>query len=190
MISTVEDKQAPAKRRVDWTARVTATCTAPAETVYEIVSDLQSHPRWNGPRRPGGHGMLTMDAPTGPGIPGTEFRSTGSEPEGIFSDRSVVTQAVRPRLFEYVTDARAVNKAGRQTTALTAVYRYEVEPTSAGSVVTFEGHFTEFAGELTTVMALPGLGQVALWVVRRALRRGLTGLVSAAEERQANVVSK
>ncbi len=181
MVSTIDEKGGKAKQRVDWSARVSGRCQAPPEAVYDRVADLRTHPEWNRPERPGAKGMLSMDAPDGPARVGEEFRSTGLEMEGTWRDQSVVTQAERPRLLEYVTTGRAVAKSGRQSAALTAVYRYEMKPAGSGSSVSLSVHITEFAGEMNGMMAVPGLRQIALLMTRWMLRRGLGRLIAAAE---------
>ncbi len=173
MVSTIDEKGGKAKQRVDWSARVSGRCQAPPEAVYDRVADLRTHPEWNRPERPGAKGMLSMDAPDGPARVDEEFRSTGLEMEGTWRDQSVVTQAERPRLLEYVTTGRAVAKSGRQSAALTAVYRYEMKPAGSGSSVSLSVHITEFAGEMNGMMAVPGLRQIALLMTRWMLRRGL-----------------
>lgn len=181
MVTTHEEKRGTNKRRVDWTARVTVACHAPAEVVYDLVADLRRHPDWNGPDREGGKGMLSMEAPAGPAEVGAEFQSSGLETEGTWRDESVVTQADRPRLLEYVTTGHAVGKSGRQSAALTVVYRYEVEPAGTGSAISLSAHVTESAGEMNAMMAVPGLRQVARFMTRTMLRRGLRRLAAAAE---------
>src|SRR5713226_1535722 len=167
MVSTIDEKGGKAKQRVDWSARVRGRCQAQPEAVYDRVADLRTHPEWNRPERPA--------------RVGEEFRSTGLEMEGTWRDQSVVTQAERPRLLEYVTTGRAVAKSGRQSAALTAVYRYEMKPAGSGSSVSLSVHITEFAGEMNGMMAVPGFRQIALLMTRRMLRCGLRRLIAAAE---------
>ena len=73
--------------------RVEATSRASAETVYAVLADLSTHTVWAGERQGKRTRLLTIDAPAGPAVVGTEFSSTGSDPMGSFSDRSVVTEA-------------------------------------------------------------------------------------------------
>ena len=45
-----------------------------------------------------------MEASADPAVVGTEFHSTGDDPMGSFTDRSVVTEATSPSVFEFVTE--------------------------------------------------------------------------------------
>jgi len=181
MVSKIDEMGPKPKVRVDWTARVSGHCQSPPEVVYDRVADLRTHPQWNGPARPGGRGMLTMDAPAGPARVGSEFWSTGLEMDGRWNDSSVVTLADRPRLLEYVTNGSATGRSGRQSVALTAVYRYEITPAGSGSLVSLSIHITESAGEMNGMMAVPGLRQIGVLMTRSMLRRGLSGLIAAAD---------
>ncbi len=80
-------------------------CGAPAEVVYGLLADLQSHLEWAGRRQNETTRLLTMDAPPGPAQVGTEFRTTGSDGKvARWEDRSVVTEATPDGLFEFVSD--------------------------------------------------------------------------------------
>ncbi|MBA3738496.1 MAG: hypothetical protein H0W97_07990 [Actinobacteria bacterium] len=77
----------------DLVVRVEATSRATTEAVYAVLADLSSHTVWAGERQGKRTRLLTIDALAGPAAVGTEFHSTGSDPMGTFSDRSVVTEA-------------------------------------------------------------------------------------------------
>ena len=80
---------------------------APAEAVYTLLAEIRSHLEWAGTRQPKQNfRLLSIEAPEGLASVGTEFSSAGADPMGRFADSSVVTEASRPGLFEFVTEAR------------------------------------------------------------------------------------
>jgi hypothetical protein len=104
-------------RRTAWRNPVLGfegSCRAPAEVVYDLLADLQSHLDWAGQRQlETTTRLLTLTAPPGPAGVGVEFLSTGSDGKlARWSDRSVVTEATRPEVFEFVTDGRRRGKPG------------------------------------------------------------------------------
>src|SRR5438094_297062 len=97
-------------RRTAWrnpVLRFEGFCGAPAEDLYDLLADLQSHLEWAGQRQLETTRLLTLEAPPTPAGVGTEFFSTGSDGKvARWSDRSVVTEATRPEVFEFVTEGR------------------------------------------------------------------------------------
>lgn len=87
-------------RRTAWrnpVLRFEGSCRAPAELVYDLLADLQSHLEWAGQRQLETTRLLTLAAPPGPAGVGVEFLTTGSDGKvARWSDRSVVTEATRP----------------------------------------------------------------------------------------------
>jgi hypothetical protein len=78
---------------------------------------------------------------------GVEFRSTGSDGKiARWSDRSVVTEATRPEVFEFVTDGRRQAKPGRRPWRCTAVHRYVIAPKAGGCKVTYTEDLTRLDG--------------------------------------------
>jgi hypothetical protein len=93
--------------------RFAAACTAPAEVVYDQLADLASHLEWAGATQSEITRLLTLDAPSGPATVGVEFFTTGTDGRvARWTDRSVVTEATRPEVFEFVTQARRDGKPG------------------------------------------------------------------------------
>ncbi len=123
-------------RRTKWrnpVLRFEESCRAPAQVVYELLADLQSHLEWGGRRQFETTRLLTMQAPPGPAGVGTEFFTTGSDGKvAQWSDRSVVTEATSPEVFEFVTEGRRQGKSGSRPWLSTAVHRYEIAPGSGG----------------------------------------------------------
>lgn len=164
--------------------RFQATTPAPAEAVYDLLADLPSHAVWGGERQLETTRLLTMDAPDGPASVGTEFVTTGTDGKvARFTDRSVVTEADRPAVFEFVTDSRRQGKPGSSPWELTLVHRYEVAaaPTT-GSRVVYTEEITRMYGA-PAAFALPGLRRIVFFVAARYMRRGFDALLAMAEER-------
>src|SRR2546425_8196542 len=105
-------------------------CRAPAEAVYDVLADLRTHMDWGGSWHPSKTQRLqSMDAPQGPATVGMEFWSVGTTSAGSWHDRSRVTEARRPSLFEFVTDGVLRDGQGRDRMSLHATHRYELDAT-------------------------------------------------------------
>jgi len=118
--------------------RLNRLSSAPPEVVYEILSDLTTHLTWAGAQQSSDFRLLSLEGPPGPATTGTVFTSTGTIPMSShrFEDRSQVTEAVRPRTFEFLTHA-TVHRGERSMDA-TYRHRYEIAPAAGGSMVTYE----------------------------------------------------
>lgn len=170
--------------------RFEGTTRAPAEAVYGLLADLQSHLDWAGARQLETTRLLTLEAPAGSAGVGTEFFTTGSDGKvARWSDRSVVTEATRPEVFEFVTEGRRQGKPGTEPWRFTAVNRYEIAPDAAGgSRVTFTQQVTRWDGA-PKVLVIPGLMRLLFRYSSKYMRRGFDGLLAMAEERSAMMVS-
>jgi Polyketide cyclase / dehydrase and lipid transport len=170
------------KREIE--VRVEVSTRAPADAVYDTLADIGTHVRWAGEMQKPRNHLLTVDAPAGPAMVGSEFTSTGVAPEGRYADRSVVTEATRSSVFEFVTEAHLVTKKGK-TADLTNVSRYEITPTAGGSRVSSTIR-TVRASALPGVLGLLNVGLLAP-ILRKdseaMVRRGLENLAAVAEER-------
>jgi Polyketide cyclase / dehydrase and lipid transport len=170
------------KREIE--VRVVRESRASAEQVFDVLADLRTHLLWAGERQKGTTRLLTLEAPEGPASVGTEFTTTGADPMGGFTDRSVVTEATRPSAFEFVTEARLVTKRGK-VADWTNVHRYELIPSASGCRITY----TIRIARISSLPAPLALFNVRLLsgVVRKAsqgvARRGLDNLAKVAEER-------
>jgi hypothetical protein len=173
-------------RRTPWRNPVLTfegACRAPAETVYDLLSDLRSHLDWAGRRQSETTRLTTLEAPGGPATVGTEFSTTGSDGKvARWTDRSVVTEASRPLVFEFVTEGRREGKAGSRPWLLTAVHRYEISPEPRGCRVTYTEELIRLEGapRLLFSRLLSGL---VFKVSAKYMRRGFQGLLDLAEER-------
>ena len=159
-------------------------CAAPAEAVYDVLADLRSHAVWGGERQPKGMRIVSIDAPEEPATVGTEFTSEGIDRIGRFTDRSVVTEASRPELFEFVTEAHLETK--KVLVDWTIVHRYRITRAGSRCRVTY-------SVRVLRISALPGplafLRMPLLSVIMRKAwasiaKRGVRNLVRLVEERQ------
>ena len=167
----------------DLVVRVEATSRASTEAVYAVLANLPSHTVWAGERQEKRTRLLTIDAPAGPAVVGTEFRSTGADPMGTFSDRSVVTEATPGMAFEFVTEARLTTKKGIAT-HWTNTERYELEPTTDGCRVVCTSRVTRISSLPGTlgIFNIPGLRALGLAVSAKVSRRSVRNLARVAEE--------
>jgi hypothetical protein len=174
------------QRGVPWhnpVLRFEESCRAPAEAVYDLLADLRTHLEWAGQRQGETTRLLSVEAPAGPAAVGTEFHTTGSDGKvARWSDRSVVTDATRPRVFEFVTEGVRQGKAGSRPWALTAVHRYEITPEGRGCRVTYTEELTRLDGAPKLLFG-PGINRLVFRVSAKYVRRGFHGLLALAEER-------
>jgi hypothetical protein len=176
--------RANALRRGDRAIRVQQESTAPAEVVWGVLADLRTHASWGGQRQKPKTRILTIDAPEGVATVGTEFATTGADPMGRFLDRSVVTEVIRPSVFEFVTEASLETKRGRRSD-WTVVHRYELEPAALGSRIAYTmriARISELPG-LLAIFNVPWLSGLALQGSAGVARRGIRNLAALAEER-------
>ncbi|MGA9161089.1 MAG: hypothetical protein WB297_09545 [Actinomycetota bacterium] len=161
------------------------TTTAPAGIVYDRLADVRNHLEWGGKMQPKQNfRLLSVDAPEGPALVGTEFRSTGADAMGRFADSSVVTEATRPSVLEFVTEARLSIKKG-EVVEWTNIHRYELTPQGEGCRISYTlrtVRISELPGALA-MFRVPGLRSLALRMSGSFARKGLRNLVKLAEER-------
>ena len=173
-------------RRTKWrnpVLRFEESCRAPAQVVYELLADLQSHLEWGGRRQFETTRLLTMQAPPGPAGVGTEFFTTGSDGKvAQWSDRSVVTEATSPEVFEFVTEGRRQGKSGSRPWLSTAVHRYEIALGSGGCHVIYTEQLTRLTGAPRILLA-PGINRIMFQISAKYMRRGFQALLAVAEER-------
>lgn len=157
---------------------------APADVVYDLLAEIRTHLEWAGTRQPKENfRLLTVEAPEGAASVGTEFSSTGADPMGRFADSSVVTEASRPDLFEFVTEAGLSTKG--KVAEWTNIHRYEIAPHSPGCRISYTlrvVRISELPGEMA-MFKVPGLRSLGLKISASFARRGLRNLARLAEER-------
>jgi hypothetical protein len=174
----------------EWVVRVEEPCRATAGTVYELLADLRSHAIWAGERQRRNTRLLSVEAPESPAVVGTEFHTTGADPMGSFSDRSVVTEATPGRVLEFVTEAHLQTKKGKSVD-WTNVHRYELSPERDGCRITYTIRVTRIS-ELVGMLAafrIPGLRRLTSKASGAVARRGVRNLARMAEERDRGLVA-
>lgn len=161
------------------------SCRAPAEVVYDLLADIRSHLEWGGTKQPKKtFRLLSLDAPDGPATVGTEFQSTGADAMGRFADTSVVTEALRPGVFEFVTEARLALKKGT-VVEWTIVHRYELTTRPDGCRIAYTyrmARISSLPGALA-LFRVPGLRALLLKVSASYAGRGVRNLAEMAEAR-------
>lgn len=166
------------------TVRLEETSRAPADAVYDLLVDISSHLEWGGRQQKKTYRLLSVVAPDGPARIGTEFRSTGADAMGTFADSSVVTEATRPGLFEFVTEAKLSTKKG-PVVEWTTVHRYEIATQADGCTIDYSFRtvrMSKLPGALVA-FKIPGLRGIGLRMGGSNLRKGLRNLARLAEER-------
>ncbi len=160
--------------------RLVEASRAPAEVVYDLLADLKTHLEWGGRRQKSKKFRLTsMEAAEEQAGVGREFRTTGQDPAGTFTDSSVVTEATRPEVFEFVTQARLQPKRG-ELLEWTNVHRYEIARRGSGCEVAYTVRVMRLSRMPWWTKAWArGLAQK---ISGSYARGGLRGLVRMAEE--------
>jgi hypothetical protein len=163
--------------------RFEGSTRAPAGAVYDLLTDLPSHLDWAGQQQLESTRLLSLEAPSGPAGVGTEFHSTGTDGKAArWVDRSVVTEASRPEVFEFVTEGRRQGKPGSSPWLCTAVHRYEITPQAGGCRVVYTEQITRFDGAPRILLTRP-VSRLMFRVSAKYMRRGFTALLTLAEQR-------
>ena len=164
--------------------RLEESSKAPAGAVYDLLADIPSHLEWGGRQQKKKYRLLSIVAPEGPARVGTEFASTGADAMGEFADSSVVTEATRPGLFEFVTEAKLSTKKG-PVVEWTTVHRYEIASLGEGCRIAYTFRtvrMSELPGALVA-FKIPGLRAILLRLGGSNLRKGFRNLARLAEQR-------
>jgi len=164
--------------------RVEERSAAPADVAYDVLTDLPSLLVWAGERQGKKTRLTSIEASDGPVVVGTEFTTTGADPMGRFRDTSVVTEASRPTVFEFVTEATLTTKKG-SASHWTGVHRYEIANDGDGCLITYRERITrmsEMSGSLAVFNA-PVLSGLVLRFAKRITRKSVRNLARLAEER-------
>lgn len=166
--------------RREVTVTVREHSTAPARAVFDVLADLPGHPGWGGAVATT---LLSMEAPRGQAAAGTEFTSTAEDAIHRFRDSSVVTEAVRPSKFEWVTESALESKKNRTPADWLLVHRYEIRPDGTQSHVTYTWRLVRATAVpgLLAMFGIPVLRSLAARGWARASRAGLRRLIAAAE---------
>jgi hypothetical protein len=132
--------------RIDFPdVEVSVDASVPPDRIYATLIDLSTHTTWSGTMLGKHHGLRSLEAPGSPATVGTEFHSTGADPLGSFTDRSIVTEATPSSAFEFVTEGHLARKKPTQPACETRITnRYEIAPDGSGSTITFRAHVTRW----------------------------------------------
>jgi hypothetical protein len=173
-----------ALKRGEFEVRVERSTPASPTDVYDVLADLRSHAIWGGEWAKEKMRLVQVDAPEGAATVGVEFTTVGVDLMGRFDDRSVVTEATRPSVFEFVTEA--VLTAKREATSeWTLIHRYELSPSHGGTRIDYTSRVTRISNLIgpMRLFDVPVLSWFALKGAASAERRGIKNLVRLAEER-------
>ena len=155
-----------------------------AEQVYGALADLSRHAVWGGTaKQKKNYGLTSIDAPAGAASVGTEFRSTGVDPMGSSSDRSVVTEASRPGLFEWVTEGHLTpKKSAKPACDTTITHRFEVESTGEGCTVTYRAHIARWTNPPAALTSRL-MGPLVRAMMSSYTKKMLHNLIASADQR-------
>lgn len=152
----------------------------PADIVFDVLANLPNHMEWGGAEA---STLLSMQAPIGLATVGTEFTSTAEDRICRMQDSSVVTEALRPRTFERVTESALESKKYGTRAGWLLVHRYEIESKVDQSEITYTCRLVRASG-LPGVLSMFGFPLLRSFAARewaRANRGGLRRLIAAAE---------
>jgi hypothetical protein len=161
-----------------------ADSRASREAVYDVLTDAGTYLEWAGRQQPRYFRLLSLDTHDGRLVAGATFSSTGSIPGSRrrFDDRSRVTVAERPSVFEFVTEATV---PGRRPMRATYRHRYELEGNGDGCRVRYTFRQEDLVDPMLR-LGLPIVRDMS-WKVGMPMmmRPGLRNLVRVAEARAA-----
>ena len=154
--------------------------TVPADIVFDVLANLSHHMLWGGADA---STLLSMQAPPGQATAGTEFTSTAEDRICRMRDSSVVTEALRPWMFERVTESAVESKKHGTKASWLLVHRYEIEAAAEQSDVSYTCRLVRASGlpGPLAMFGFPVLRSLAMHEWARANKEGLGRLIAAAE---------
>jgi hypothetical protein len=165
---------------------------ASPEQVFDLLTNLSSHLEFNGNDQAPNFRLLTLESEQGLATVGSTFTSTGSIPftRRRWADVSTVTEASRPRVFAFRTEATVPFEDGTRMEA-TLLHRYELTPAANGCRIDYTVEQTRLEHGMWR-LSWPVMRSV-MWRVGIPMmaRRGLRALARRAEAgaRQSSEVS-
>src|SRR5215213_2093409 len=107
---------------------------ASPEQIYDLLANPSSHLVWNGTDQASNLRLLTVRSESAPATVGSIFVSTGTIPfsSRTWEDRSTLTEADRPHVFEFQTEGTVAFQNGDHMEA-TFLHRYVIESALNGS---------------------------------------------------------
>lgn len=162
---------------------VSASASVPPARLYATLPNLSTHTTWAGSMHgKKNFGLRTLQASADPAIVGTEFHSTGDDPMGLFTDRSVVTEATSSSVFEFVTEGHLEpKKQGKPACDTRITYRFEIAPAGAGSTVTYRVHISKWTNA-PVVLRSAALQPIARMATKSYAKKMLRNLTTYAAE--------
>ncbi len=165
---------------------LSARASAPPARIYATLAGLSTHTTWAGSMHgKKNFGLRTLVASSEPAVVGTEFRSTGDDPMGSFTDRSVVTEATDPSVFEFVTEGHLEPKThGKPACDTRITYRFETALADTGSTVTYRLHISKWTNAprmLRSAMLRP-IARIATRNYAKEMLRNLANYAATTEE--------
>ena len=161
---------------------VSASANVPPERIYATLADLSTHTTWAGSmHNKKNFGLRALEAEAGPAVVGTEFRSRGDDPMGTFTDRSVVTEATNPSVFEFVTEGHLEpKKQGKAACDTRITYRFEIAPAEPGTTVTYRVHISKWTNAPAVLRSalLRPIARMATKSYAKKMLRNLTTYVA------------
>lgn len=150
--------------------------------IFATLADLSTHTTWAGSMHgKKNFGLRSLVASASPAVVGTEFRSTGADPMGSFTDRSVVTEATSPSVFEFVTEGHLEpKKQGKRGCDTRITHRFEIEPAGTGTSVTYRLHISRWTNAPAVLRAavLRPIARLATNSYAKKMLRNLTTYAS------------
>lgn len=157
---------------------VSASASVPPARLFATLADLSTHTTWAGSMHgKKKFGLRTLEASAEQAVVGTEFHSTGADPMGSFTDRSVVTEASSPSVFEFVTEGHLEpKKQGKLACDTRITYRFEIAPAGTGSTVTYRVHISKWtnAPAILRSVALRPIARMATKSYAKKMLRNLS----------------
>ena len=162
---------------------VSRSASVPPARIYATLADLSTHTTWAGSMHgKKNFGLRTLEASASPAVVGTEFRSTGADPMGSFTDRSVVTEATSPSVTNSNTEGHLEpKKRGKLSCDTRITYRFEIAPAATGSTVTYRLHISKWTNA-PTVLRSAALRPIARIVTKSYAKKMLRNLATFASE--------
>ena len=157
---------------------VSRSASVPPARIYSTLADLSTHTTWAGSMHgKKNFGLRTLEASADPAVVGTEFHSTGDDPMGSFTDRSVVTEATSPSVFEFVTEGHLEpKKPGKPACDTRITYRFEIGSKGTGITVTYRLHISKWtnAPAVLRSAALRPIARMVTKIYAKKMLRNLT----------------
>lgn len=121
-----------------FSVKLTGTCHAPPDVVYQLLTDIPGHMQWAGEQQHRYFRLLSLDVSQRQAFVGLEFESTGSIPgtRRRFHDISRITEMIKDAVFEFKTRS-IVELSASNNMRVEYVHRYDLFPNGYGCQVNY-----------------------------------------------------